>query len=197
MLAPGVQDEHQNSTESLLVHLDRIVDFIYFRINKNREDARDLAQEVFLRAVRRFESYPEDLNEQYFWLCGIAKNIIREYLRTRQKNVTAMKQLELKLKSNLKDFGAGRQNVEEESTRHWTALVLSDLSPDYQEVLEQKYYNKKTTREIADMLKKSEHAVESLLARARQAFRQRWQAGLGIVDRKNEPRSTIPDPRST
>ena len=54
--------------------------------------------------------------------------------------------------------------------------ALIALPARQQVVLILVYYQGYTVKEAAEMLAVSEHAAESLLARAREAFRQRWQA---------------------
>lgn len=49
---------------------------------------------------------------------------------------------------------------------------MDDLSEQYRTALELKYVSKLTVREIAENLKLTEKAVESILFRARRAFRR-------------------------
>jgi RNA polymerase sigma-70 factor (ECF subfamily) len=69
--------------ESFRPLVDRYQDRVYglaYRLTGNREDARELAQEVFLRAYRRLDSF--DLARSFgTWIGTIAANVSRDRLR--------------------------------------------------------------------------------------------------------------------
>jgi len=56
------------------------------------------------------------------------------------------------------------------------AATLADLPEHYEAVLRAKYLERATVAEIAEASGQTPKAVESLLTRARQAFREKYQA---------------------
>ena len=66
--------------------------------------------------------------------------------------------------------------LEREETREMVNATMSQLPPHYREALEAKYIQRQTVRQIAAHRATSDKAVESLLTRARQAFRETFLA---------------------
>ncbi len=61
-------------------HEERLLDFLFW-MTGNEEDARDLAQESFVRAWRKLAGY--DTSRPFrAWLFAIARNIFRDFKRT-------------------------------------------------------------------------------------------------------------------
>jgi RNA polymerase sigma-70 factor (ECF subfamily) len=61
--------------------------------------------------------------------------------------------------------------LEREETAEMVNMTMSQLPPHYREALEAKYVNGLSVRDIAASSSISEKAAESLLTRAREAFR--------------------------
>ena len=55
------------------------------------------------------------------------------------------------------------------------ALALAELSPRYEQVLRAKYLDGLSVQAMADEWGETPKAIESLLSRARQAFRETYQ----------------------
>ena len=60
-------------------HHKNVYNYIAFRIN-NHYDAEELANDVFVKAMRSQHSYNPDFAVEA-WLIGIAKNVVTDYLR--------------------------------------------------------------------------------------------------------------------
>jgi RNA polymerase sigma-70 factor (ECF subfamily) len=54
--------------------------------------------------------------------------------------------------------------------------AMDKLKPAYKEILNLKYTEKKSQKEIADILKKSRSSVESLIFRAKEALKKELKA---------------------
>ena len=66
--------------------------------------------------------------------------------------------------------------LEREETREMVNTTMSQLPSHYREALEAKYVHRQSIREIATQSATSDKAIESLLTRARQAFRKTFLA---------------------
>jgi RNA polymerase sigma-70 factor (ECF subfamily) len=72
---------------------------------------------------------------------------------------------------------AARSDVEAERDRHeLIARALAELPENYEAVLRAKYLEQKSVVEIAADWQQSPKAIESLLTRAREAFRQSYSS---------------------
>jgi RNA polymerase sigma factor (sigma-70 family) len=66
--------------------------------------------------------------------------------------------------------------LQREETRDLVNATMAELPDHYREVLEQKYVQGKSQREMAERWQLSEKAIESQLTRARKAFRETFLA---------------------
>jgi len=80
---PGAWDARHE--EFVQTHLKRIFSIVY-RILGNVEDAQDVTQEVFIRALQRRDQL-KDLDKAAHWLSRIASNAAIDHLR-RKKRIT-------------------------------------------------------------------------------------------------------------
>jgi len=84
--------DEQREKESRLASLydeyfDRIARYIYARLG-NRNEAEDLAGDVFLKALESLKSYKERGVPMQAWLFRIAHNVLVDRLRKRGKTAT-------------------------------------------------------------------------------------------------------------
>jgi RNA polymerase sigma-70 factor (ECF subfamily) len=129
--------------EQVMVCTQHKVAATAWRLLGNREDARDAAQEVFLRAFKYLKSYrPEQ--DFHGWLYRITVNVCRDMLRARGKAGTQTSPSESEGELSALDSMAGESDTEEAAViaqqraivrraleilpeKERTALVLRDL----------------------------------------------------------------------
>ena len=129
-------------------------------------DAEDLCQDVFLRCFSGKVKF-ERATELRPWLIGIARNVLREHVRSkvRSKEV-AWTEMCLEL-----DALIATQPVEEHAAIDHLPTCLQSLGPSAREALDLRYGASLALAEIGDKLRRSEGAVKLLIFRARQALR--------------------------
>ena len=147
-------------------HFDGVYSYVAYRVAPDRELARDLTQEVFLAALKNWSGYRAD-GSPLTWLRSIARNKVADHFR-RPKATTPqeMDHLALDIASL---SSADRQR------RHQAAqvsLAIRRLPPDYAELLEEKYLEELSLKDMATRRATTQKAVESALHRARESFRQ-------------------------
>jgi RNA polymerase sigma-70 factor, ECF subfamily len=151
-------------------YLDSVYAFVYYRVGGDRQAAEDIAQETFLAAFEALERY-DGRATLSTWLCGIARHKVGDHYRRRQRLEQARLALE-----RLPDLAAEpTDRLERDELRQRILTTLRDLPPHYQRVLTLKYVDRLSGRQLADHLGASEEAAESLLARARAAFRRAYR----------------------
>jgi len=159
--------------------LQPLYSFCLYRVGRNRALCEEVVQETLVRAIRELDRYdPSRAGDNIFpWLTGLARNEISRVL-SREKNSVSLEAmwarmdkelLGLYAKLELEPFGA--EVLAREETRELVNTTMSQLPPHYREALEAKYVGGRSVRDMAALLSVSEKAVESLLTRARQAFR--------------------------
>lgn len=151
---------------------DALYAFIDFRTGHRRERTEEAVQECWLIAVRRIESYDPERGTFAGWMRGIAANVLRDQWRKRQRTAN--------LETAAIDPGTVVSGPDLELADR-IGLALTHLPERYRSVLQAKYEQSRSVAEIAEERGESPKAVESLLTRARNAFRQAW-AGLDRRD---------------
>lgn len=128
--------------------------------------ADDVLQEVWMTAVRRIDAFDPEKGAFGAWLTGIADRTLRNSRRWWRRRDTA----EITIDADHAAGGNGAIDV-----RDLVAVVMAALPERYQAVLTAKYHEQQTVAEIARRWQESEKTVESLLTRARQAFRTEYR----------------------
>lgn len=149
---------------------DSIFAFIDFRTGHRRDRTEEVVQETWMVAVRRIGSFDPTRSSFETWMRGIASNVLRNHWREWKRRES-------------REPAAGSASSSEPDTRGELAeqigLALTALPSRYRSVLHEKYEQKQTVAEIARQWKQSPKAVESLLTRAREAFKK----AFGRLDR--------------
>jgi RNA polymerase sigma-70 factor (ECF subfamily) len=154
-------------------YADRVFRFIYRRVGERAEDAEDLTLETFLAAIKLAKTF-EGRSSAFAWLCGIARVRMIDHHRrnTAAKRHSPYGEAELtELVETLSSAAGSGDSLEEVLSRvHAEQVIdaaLSLLNEQEREALLLRYVEGLTLREIAQHMSRSEHAVESLLARAK------------------------------
>ena len=156
----------------------RLYRFALIRVNGNRDEAHEMVQQTFCKAFERLDSYRGEAS-LYGWMCQICRNTITDMGRRRQREVkrTPLLEEDNTIQGVLESLAAPA--TEEPEHNAWRAdmmrliqATLDNLPDHYGDVLEWKYVDGLTVKEIAEQLSVGPKAAESLLTRARNAFRE-------------------------
>ena len=163
-------------------YFPRLYRFVLLRIDHDDDAAQDLCQQVLDRAMRRLDAYRGEAS-LFTWLCQIARNELADpwerRARDRRRHVSYDQNEDLRavLESLEADPLASPERVQQ---RTELALliqtVLDHLPGRYGDVLEWKYVDGLEVNAIAERLATTPVAAESVLARARRAFRAEFEA---------------------
>jgi RNA polymerase sigma factor (sigma-70 family) len=115
-------------------------------------------------------------------MAGLARNEIRRTL-AREPATSSLETLWAKMDDDLQTIFRGIESspladdiLVREETREMVNATMSQLPQHYREALEAKYVSRTSVREIAAARSASEKSIESLLTRARHAFRETFLA---------------------
>lgn len=170
--------EHDAEAWTLLFdrHYASVYRYAYARL-RSREEAEDVASQVFLEALKGIHSFHYRGRPLLAWLYRIARNLIVEHLRRLQRDnrAAALRQTEIPYAP------AADESLE-------TADLLDaigHLTRDQQEVLILRFVVALPAKEVAQLLGKTEMAVFSLQVRAINALRRTlaprglaWEAAI-------------------
>lgn len=151
--------------------------FALSRLNGDGELARELTQTTLAKALARIDSYRGEA-ALLTWLCACCRNEILMYFRSRRAAPEEIELEEERLDAVAVPGSPPPPSPEavlldrEEASRIHAALEA--LPDHYAQALEWKYLERLAVREIAGRMEISAKAAESLLTRARQAFRETY-----------------------
>jgi RNA polymerase sigma-70 factor (ECF subfamily) len=145
--------------------------FVRWRCAGLRDWTDDVVQETWLTAIRRIRAFDPDQGSFADWLRGIAANLLRNQLRKRRP-VPSHNGQPAALERAEKTAPDERHNRDQAEQ---IVLALSRLPEHYEAALRAKYLDQQTIAQIAEARNESPKAIESLLTRAREAFRQEYQ----------------------
>jgi len=128
--------------------------------------ASDLASRVFLEAVEGIDRYVYRGRPVLAWLYRIARNVVADHLRARQREARALERVASGALGQ--DPGPAALVAEREDL----LAALRQLTEEQQQVIALRFYAGFDTSEIARMMGRTERAVYSLEARALASMRR-------------------------
>jgi len=146
------------------------------KISGNEEDAADIFQETFLKAVDNIDSF-RGASSFGTWLYSIAMNVMRTCFAKRKR--MQLKPLEDYLpdhsngtNSSLLDWGDPHELFENEQMRMIIDEFLMEMPEENSTPFILRYLEEMPVKEIAEVMELSVPAVKSRILRARLALRE-------------------------
>jgi RNA polymerase sigma-70 factor (ECF subfamily) len=166
-------------------YFPRIYRFALPRLAGDVEATKEVVQASLTKAVRSLASYRSDA-ALFTWLCQICRYQIVDYLRANKRHSDRIVLIEdnPELRAALEAVEAPAedqplQRLDRAQTRALVQAVLDRLPARYGDVLEWKYIEGRSVDEIGDLLGVGRIAAQSMLARARVAFREALETVFG------------------
>ena len=170
-------------------YFSRLYRFALPRLNADSQAAREVVQAALTKAMRRLADYRGEA-ALFTWLCQICRREVVDYLRAHKRyseRVVLIEDSE-ELRAAIdsieapEEFDVARNYGKEELGR-MVRTVLDRLPARYGDALEWKYVEGRSVEEIGELLGIGHTAAQSLLARARESFRQALETVFGAAAR--------------
>lgn len=155
-------------------YYERIV-WVAYSILHHEEDARDVAQETFLRVYRSASSY-DPRRSFYTWIYRIAVNLSIDALRRR--GARPVVPLEDVAELIPDPFEGSADLPERKETARRIERTLAKLPQGYRVAIVLRDIHELSCKEIAKILGCSHAAARWRLHRARKMFREQWEVGV-------------------
>lgn len=162
-----------------------------YRMLQNGDEAEDAAQEVFLRAYARLDTY-DDRHKFSTWLFSIASHYCVDKLRKRRFQWVSWDELAPWYLFPGQDAPQLESALLEAEAAREVRRLLSMLPPDYRTVIILKYWQALSYQDIAQALEMTVSAVKSKLFRARKMMATRIATAQAVTPR---PDTTITSSR--
>lgn len=160
-------------------YFPRLFRFAVLRL-RDEDAAEDLVQNALISAVRHLGSWRGEAT-LFTWLCTICRREISAWeQRTSRRVIVSLAEDDPGLRAALESIGAAAEppdaGLARADTGRIVQLVLDHLPPRYSRALQWKYLEDLSVDDIASRLQCTPKAAESLLTRARDAFRDAFAA---------------------
>jgi RNA polymerase sigma factor (sigma-70 family) len=160
---------------SLLV--DRYRNYVFtvvLRYVKVREDAEEVAQDVFVKAYRSLADF-RGASKFSTWLYTIATTSCLTFLRKKKPETHSLDQEHVAEAADSIDGGMRANQVEQKSKLEMVNRAIGLLNPDDARVITLFYKGEQTLEEMAHILNKEPNAVKVQLHRARTRLKEKMQ----------------------
>jgi len=137
-------------------YYDKIARYVYVHIG-NKEEAEDIAGEVFLKALKSLKSYREQGVPMQGWLFRIAHNLTIDYLRKMDKRRTVPID-SVVLRANGNPVDIAEINIDFERVTE----AVKQLTTEQREVINLRFFGGLTSKEVGGVLGKSDGAVREM-----------------------------------
>lgn len=151
----------------------RLYRFVALRVDQPAA-CEDVVQEAMIKAIRNLGSYRGEA-ALFTWLCQIGRNEISNYYQRFGKKEAQLVSLDddPNVRAALESLDFGEMDSGERLALEQVVQLTLDYLPEkYSKALEWKYLEGLTVEEIAERIGSGVVAAQSLLARARSAFRR-------------------------
>lgn len=160
-LRAGDEDAFETFSEHYIAGLYR---FALRRLDNDRELTREIVQSTVCKVIEKLDGYRGDA-PLFTWLCACCRNEIAAHFRR-----AGRRPREVELTG---DFAQVRPD--DPDTAELVHAALDRISPAYARAMEWRYLDGLEVNDVAKRLGLTYKAAESLLSRARTAFRAAYE----------------------
>ncbi|MCH7829061.1 MAG: sigma-70 family RNA polymerase sigma factor [Proteobacteria bacterium] len=172
----------------------RLYRFALVRLSDDPDAAREVAQITLTRALRKLSTYRAE-SALFTWLCAICRNETSDWLarqgRYREHIVLVEDYPEIRAAVDslqMPEQMSPERHYQRVELLRLIQVALDRLPANYGDVLEWKYIEGLSVKEIAGKLGIGPEATQSLLARAKRAFAEAYST---MVDGLSSQRSEL------
>jgi RNA polymerase sigma-70 factor (ECF subfamily) len=174
LVAAILEGEVEKYEDLVKRYQGRVVNYL-FRMLRSREDAHDMAQEVFIRVYRALDRYNPDYKFST-WLFRVAQNAAIDSVRKRRIKTVSMELREnAEGESSTFDFPSHGLNPygELHNQERGSAIgaAIEELPGEYKELIQLRHFAELSYGEIAELKEMPLGTVKNKLFRGRQMLK--------------------------
>ncbi len=156
-------ERHQNYVFTLVL-----------RFTENREDAEEIAQDVFVKAYRSLADFRGD-SKFSTWLFTITRTTCLSFLRKKKLDTRSLDNERTGIQLENRESGYSANVVEQKSKHAMLNQAIAMLSTDDAQVLNLFYKGDQTLEEIGKIMRLEPNTVKVKLHRARQRLKEKME----------------------
>jgi RNA polymerase sigma-70 factor (ECF subfamily) len=163
--------------QAYAVLVDRYKSYVFtlaLRFTKNREDAEEVSQDIFIKAYRALADF-RGASKFSTWLYTIVNTTCITFLRKKRLEVHSLDNEKVFEVADSQDSGLRANLVEQKSRVNMVNRAIALLSSDDAEIITLFYKGEQSLDEIAKVLGIETNAVKVRLHRARTRLKEKMQ----------------------
>jgi RNA polymerase sigma-70 factor, ECF subfamily len=164
----------QNAYAELVNRYQAYVFTLVLRMIKSREDAEEVAQDVFIKAYRSLADFRGE-SKFSTWLYTIANTTSITFLRKKKLDVHSLDNEKVFEVADSKDSGFRANLVEQKSRVNMVNEAIAMLSPDDAEIITLFYKAEQNLEEISRILRLETNTAKVRLHRARARLKEKME----------------------
>lgn len=157
--------------------VDRYQNYVFTltsRMIRNREDAEEVAQDVFIKAYKYLADF-RGASKFSTWLYTIVNNTCITFLRKKKLEVHSLDNEAVFARADNTDSGSRADLVEQKSRQNMVNEAIALLNPDDAQIITLFYKAEQSLEETAQVLGIEVNAAKVRLHRARTRLREKMQ----------------------
>jgi RNA polymerase sigma-70 factor, ECF subfamily len=174
LVASVLRGDRKAAARLVAGHIDAVYGYVRQRLSPRADLVDDAVQEVFLAALKGLATFQAQSSLRG-WLLGIARHKVEDIYRQRLRSPELLDEGGDTPEESLFDTPPLEEEIDAARARAKARSVLAQLPEHYALVLLWRYWEQRSTRDMAAAIGTSEKSVERTLARARARFREMWE----------------------
>jgi len=170
LISKVLQGDHQ-AYAGLVTRYQQFVFTLTLRFVKNREEAEEVAQDVFIKAYKYLADFRGDAKFST-WLYTIVNNTCISFLRKKKLVIHSLDDERVFAKADNQDLGFRADGVEQKSRHRMVTEAINRMKPDDAAIITLFYKNEQSLDEIAKILGVEVNAAKVRLHRARARLKE-------------------------
>lgn len=164
----------QNAYAELVSRYQSYVFTLILRMVKSREDAEEIAQDVFVKAYRSLADFRGE-SKFSTWLYTITNTTSITFLRKKKLEVQSLDNEKVFEVADSKDSGFRANLIEQKSRVNMVNEAIAMLNPDDAEIITLFYKAEQNLEEISRILRLETNTVKVRLHRARARLKEKME----------------------
>jgi RNA polymerase sigma-70 factor (ECF subfamily) len=173
LVAAVLGKDRKAAARFVAAHIDAVYTYARHRLTPRADLVDDLVQDVFLAALNGLASF-QGQSSLRAWLIGIARHKIEDVYRQRLRRPEALDEWSGDGEASLAETIPIDDQIDTARRQARARDVLARMPEHYALLLLWRYWEQRSTRDMAVAIGATEKSVERTLARARARFKELW-----------------------
>jgi RNA polymerase sigma-70 factor (ECF subfamily) len=173
LIASVLRKDRKACARLVATHIDAVYAYARHRLTPRADLVDDVVQDVFLAALNGLAAF-QGQSSLRTWLIGIARHKVDDIYRRRLRQPEAANDLDSMGEETSSEATPIDEVIDAVRLRAKTRRLLARMPERYGLMLLWRYWEQRSTRQMAIAIGTTEKSVERTLARARARFKELW-----------------------